>query len=97
MNPTAPIMVEKPTLTISKPAPITTMPVRWIVITEDNLVKIINEQKKNGDVALVALTSSGYKNLSSNQADILRYIQQQQAIIDAYQEYYKNPQPIKNK
>jgi len=67
--------VDIPVLTVPTPEPIMTMPVKWEVINH------------NG-VEFFALTPSAYKNLSTNQAEILRYIQQQQSVISAYKEYY---------
>jgi hypothetical protein len=89
LSPSAPTVIEKPPLIVSSPSIIDTLPVRWIVITEDNLARIVDEQKKKGEFVVISLTPSDYKNLVSNQADILRYIQEQRVIIDAYTEYYK--------
>ena len=45
--------------------------------------------KKQGPLAMFVLTGDGYSNLGLNISDIRALVQQQQAIIIAYENYYK--------
>lgn len=87
-----PIIQTKPLdripLNITTPRPIETLPINWIIITKDNVEAVIEEQNKLGNSVFIALTPDGYKKISSNQAEILRFILQQQAVIAAYKDYY---------
>lgn len=82
--------VEKPELVLPYADPIKTRDVQWIIITPDNYEQVFSELQKSGSpVVLFGLTSKGYENLSLNLGDIRAYIQQQKAIIVAYEGYYK--------
>jgi hypothetical protein len=82
--------IDKPELTLPYADPIQTRGVEWIIITPDNYEKVFADLKKAGqDVVLFALTDKGYENIALNLSDIRAYIQQQQAIIVAYEGYYK--------
>lgn len=82
--------VEKPSLVLPQPDRIISRPVEWIVVTPDNYEEVIERLKKsNQGVALFALTAEGYENVSLNLNDIRTYVQQQQAIILAYEKYYQ--------
>ena len=64
--------------------------VKWIIITPENFEEVVEEAKKSGrPIAFFALTDEGYANLGLNFSSIRAYIQQQQAIIIAYENYYK--------
>ena len=64
--------------------------VKWYVINEDNVDQVMAELDSQGiPVGLYALTGKGYANLGQNFSDIRAMIQQQQAIIVAYENYYK--------
>lgn len=64
--------------------------VEWIVINEDNLDEVIADLQAGGKVfAVYALTGDGYGNLSLNFSAIRAMVQQQQAIIAAYEGYYQ--------
>lgn len=84
--------VEKLPLVVAQPKPVVTLPVNWIVITQENVAQVLAEQKKLGNAVFLAVTPDGYKNIASNQAEILRYIIQQQAVIAAYKDYYVTPE-----
>ena len=63
--------------------------VNWIVINEDNLDSVIATLAKSGKpFAIYGLTGDGYANLGLNFSDIRALVQQQQAIIAAYEGYY---------
>lgn len=65
-------------------------PVEWLVINADNVDQIMADFDASGKVfAIYALTGKGYENLSRNFSDIRALVQQQQAIIVAYENYYK--------
>lgn len=65
--------------------------VKWVIITPENFEQVVEEAKKSGrPIAFFALTDEGYANLGMNFSSIRAYIQQQQAIILAYENYYKN-------
>ncbi len=65
-------------------------PVEWIIINEANLDAKVAELKAGGrPLAMFVLTGDGYENLGMNFSDIRALVQQQQAIIVAYQNYYQ--------
>jgi len=64
--------------------------VEWVVINQDNLDEKIQQLTANGKpLAMFVLTGDGYSNLELNFSDIRALVQQQQAIIVAYEEYYQ--------
>jgi len=64
--------------------------VEWVVINQDNLDEKIQQLTANGKpLAMFVLTGDGYSNLGLNFSDIRALVQQQQAIIVAYEEYYQ--------
>ena len=64
--------------------------VEWVVINQDNLDEKIQQLPANGKpLAMFVLTGDGYSNLGLNFSDIRALVQQQQAIIVAYEEYYQ--------
>ena len=86
-----PVLVEKPQLVLQDAGPIEQIAFEWVVITKDNFAQKIKEleAKKAGQIVLFALTADDYEILSMNVADMRRYIEQQNAIILAYKDYYK--------
>lgn len=92
-----PILQDRPAFVPPDTAPANQAPVNWIVMTKDNAAQKIAElEKKQGVVAVFALTPQGYQNLSLNVAELRRYIQQQNATIAAVREYYETPVGGKN-
>ena len=64
--------------------------IKWYIVTPGNIEEVFAELKRaRKDVVLFALTDDGYKGLSLNLGQIRELIAQQQAIISAYREYYK--------
>lgn len=64
--------------------------VKWVIITEQNYQQVFEDLKKTGrPIAIFGLTDKGYENLGLNLSDLRAYIQQQQTIIAAYQNYYQ--------
>lgn len=68
------------------PRPVKLNDVKWYAITSDNIEEFVAEyEERNGPFAVIATSVIGYENLSINFAEIKRYIEQQQAIIDYYE------------
>ena len=81
--------VEKPTLTLPNVDELNMREVEWIVLNEANVDAVITKLNSEGKAfALYALTGEGYGNLGLNFSDIRALVQQQQAIIAAYEGYY---------
>ena len=82
--------IEKPTLQLPPVDELNMRKVEWIVINEANVDVGIEKLKTEGQAfALYALTGDGYGNLGLNFSDIRALVQQQQAIIAAYEGYYQ--------
>ena len=61
-----------------------------IVVTRENVEEVWAELEASGkSIVLFALTHEGYENLALNNADIIRYLSEQRAVIIAYKEYYE--------
>lgn len=70
--------------------PFKALEVEWTVITPENYEEVFYKlEKDNVDGAIFGLTDDGYVNLSKNIAALRKLIQQQQAVILAYERYYK--------
>ena len=64
--------------------------VEWIVINENNIEEVKARIESEGKAfAFYALTGDGYGKLGLNFSDIRALVQQQQQIIIAYENYYK--------
>ena len=82
--------IDKPELVLPKADVVNMREVKWTIITPENFEKVVADAKKAGrPIAFFALTDKGYENLGLNLSDLRAYIQQQQAIIAAYDAYYK--------
>jgi len=83
--------VEKPELVLPNADSLRMKGVEWILITPENFEEKVAEIQKSGrPVVFFALTDEGYENISMNFSSIRAFIQQQRAIIVAYENYYKN-------
>ena len=83
--------VDKPELVLPDADALRMKNVEWILITPDNFEEKVAEIEATGrPVVFFALTDEGYENISMNFSSIRAFIQQQQAIIVAYENYYKN-------
>ena len=81
--------VNMPELVLPSADPVKTRTVEWIVLTEENFEEVFAKLRNSGkDVVLFGLTAQGYENLSLNANDLRTYIQQQNSIILAYNNYY---------
>ena len=84
------VPVEKPKLELPKADQLRMRNVEWVVITKDNYKEVFENLNKTGrPIAVFGLTDKGYADLGLNLSDIRAFIQQQQAIIAAYERYYK--------
>lgn len=82
--------LERVPLVLPKVDKLQTDPIEWYVITPENQSEVFDLlEKKNYDVVLFGITDEGYENLSVNMAKILRLVEQQRLIINAYEEYYQ--------
>ena len=82
--------VERPELVLPPADQLRMREVEWILITPENFEEIVERAKKDGrPIVFFALTDKGYENLGLNFSDVRAFIQQQNAIIAAYDRYYK--------
>ena len=82
--------IDKPNLVLPPVEQLRLKDVEWIVITKENYQEVFDKLLKDKkDPALIGLTDDGYETLSLNMSDIMRLLQQQKAIIAAYQNYYE--------
>jgi len=87
--------IEKPTLVLPPVDELNMRNVKWIVINEQNVDAVIQQLKtSDGAFAVYGLTGEGYGNLGLNFSDIRAMIQQQQAIIAAYEGYYQEAEEL---
>ena len=79
---------ERPPLVLPPVDTLNMRPVEWTVVTRDNVEEVFAQLEANGqNLALFALTDTGYENLGLNFSDIRQLVQQQRAIIVAYENY----------
>lgn len=83
--------IDKPSLVLPDADEIRMREVKWILITPENAEAVFEDLRNQGNsVVLFGLTSEGYENISLNLSDIRAFLQQQQAIIGAYKNYYED-------
>ena len=82
--------IEKPALILPPAEQLRLNEVQWVIITKENAEEVFAQLLKDKkDPMLIGLTDEGYEVLSLNYSDIMKYIQQQNAIIKAYRNYYE--------
>ena len=82
--------IEKPKLNLDVVEPLDLKPIKWIVITRENVAQVFSEIEQEGkSVALFALDTDTYEILAINMEDIKRYILTQNQILIKYKEYYE--------
>jgi len=82
--------IEKPKLVLPPADELRLKDLEWVVINEENAQEIWERLKKDKkDPVLIGLTDDGYEILAMNMSDIMKLLQQQKAIIAAYQNYYE--------
>jgi len=70
---------EPPKPDLPLPAPVNQVPIEWVVISS-------NEFQCTGDFVFMAMTPGNYEDLSRNQADLLRWIEEASYQLDYYRE-----------
>ena len=84
------LSVEPPKVTIPDVDVLVLRDVSWVVVTSENIQEEFDKLSEQGQRrVLFALGPDGYKNISLNFSDILMLVEQQQAIIQVYKEYYE--------
>ena len=95
VNPVKVITIEKPAPVYHPPLPnqIMPLPVQWRVLTPATMQQYLDDLKVgNAPVdAYYGLTPKSYENLSTNIAEIKRYIRQSISIIDYYRKLDELP------
>jgi hypothetical protein len=82
--------IDKPTLSLPPVDELNMRKLEWIVINEDNVDAVIARLAASGKpFAIYGLSGDGYGDLGLNFSDIRALVQQQQAIIAAYEGYYE--------
>ena len=84
------VTIEKPTPMYHPPLPaeIVGVPVEWKILTPTTMEEYL-EDLKQGEAPVTAwysLTTKGYENLSTNMAEIKRYLRQVLSIVAYYRE-----------
>lgn len=79
--------VTKPELKLPKVQPVKLKRVTYYTVTEKNVVDVFRRAKAEGGV-LIAVNVQGYKDIKLNEAQLLRLVRQQRAVIVAYERYY---------
>ena len=87
--------IEKPELNLPAVDQVSMRKVEWVIITEANMEEEVTKWTAGGKpLAVFALTADGYERLGQNFSDIRALVQQQQAIIAAYDNYYKASEEV---
>jgi len=82
--------IDKPNLILPPAQQLNLKDVEWVIINQENAEEVFAQLLKDKkDPVLIGLTDDGYEILSLNYSDIMAYIQQQNAIIKAYRNYYE--------
>lgn len=82
--------IDKPNLILPPAQQLNLKDVEWVIINQENAEEVFAQLLKDKkDPVLIGLTDDGYEILSMNYSDIMAYIQQQNAIIKAYRNYYE--------
>ena len=85
--------IEKPSLTLPAVAKIKMRDIKWKIVNKDNVNQIIAQMEQDGEtIVFFTLTDKGYEALALNIADLRKLVQEQQALIAAYDQYYQNSQ-----
>ena len=83
--------IEKAPLELPEVTPFQLENIEWILVTENNIDTVFAElEKKKYDPVVFGVSDRGYESLSLNLARIRQMVEQQRAIIIAYEKYYKD-------
>ena len=96
VRPVEVVTIEKPAPMYHPPLPmaVSGVPVEWKILTPDTMEEYIIDLKA-GEAPVntwYSLTTKGYENLSTNMAQIQRYIRQTLSIIEYYRDTDKSRQ-----
>jgi hypothetical protein len=81
--------VEKVPLQLPSVTELNLESIEWILVTENNIEEVFKElEKKKYDPVVFGVSDAGYESLSLNLAKIKQLVEQQKAVIIAYQLYY---------
>jgi len=87
--------VDKPKLVLPNADVLYLKKTEWTLITEDNIMEAFDELRKDGrPIVFFGVSDEGYENLSTNFSSIRAYLQQQNAIIQAYKNYYTKSEQV---
>ena len=82
--------IEKPELVLPQSDQLFQRKIEWIIITPENVDEQFEKVSESGrSMAIFGVTDDGYQKLALNLSDLRAYIQQQKAILAAYEGYYK--------
>jgi len=82
--------IKRPELVLPPVDELNMRDVEWVIITRENMDAQLSKLTAGGaPLAMFVLTGDGYEALALNFSDIRALVQQQQAIIFAYERYYK--------
>jgi predicted small secreted protein len=88
------VPAEKTPLALPDPEPISTKPIKWRVITPDNVDAVWEQlEQDNEDAVVFAITADGYQQLAVTIAELRKLIVTQRVIIQKYREYYEPAKP----
>lgn len=83
--------VDVPIVHPRMPAPIHARDVKWIVLNEEELRKLLKKgEEEDRELVLFAVNVRNYENLSTNFYQLRRYIKQLRAVVDFYRDTYSN-------
>ena len=83
--------VEKAPLQLPSVTKLNLESIEWILVTENNIEEVFKElEKKKYDPVVFGVSDAGYESISLNLAKIKQLVEQQKAVIIAYQLYYVN-------
>ena len=100
VNPVEVVTIEKKAPIYHPPLPnqIDPVPVEWTVLTPSLMQEYLNDLEDGNAPtnAWYSLTAKGYENLSTNMAEVKRYLRQTISILKYYRELDKKPKDDKD-
>ena len=91
---TVPTIIERESIVLPDIPSATQYPYKWIVITPDNVIERLAEIKnETGSSVILSITPDDYTNLNSSIGELRKYIEGQDAVINAYKQYYDKLPP----
>ncbi len=80
----------KPPLNLEFPPTLEPMPVKFYVVTQENVESVWEKLSKDKvDLVLFGVSDDGYEKLAVNLLELRNYIDKQRTIIIKYKEYYE--------